>query len=118
MPIYEYLCHDCHCKIALYVQLHSQNTPSCSQCGSSNLQRLFSTFAVRKTDNDIYRDILDDNQLTRGMMQDDPKALAEWNKRMSRGEKVPEEYEGMVYDMERGNVPTNLPDLDTLKAAD
>ena len=90
----------------LYLPTFSQSSPSCPQCGQDTLQRLFSTFSVHKTDRDIYDDILSDSQLTKGMMSNDPKALVEWNKRMSRGEKAPTEYEEMITRMEKGEMPT------------
>ena len=110
MPIYEYWCHNCNHRIALYSPSFSGSSPSCPQCNTSALQRLFSTFAMHKTDQDIYQDILNDSQLTRGMMNNDPRALAEWNRRMSRGEKVAPEYEDVVEKMERGQMPKKLPD--------
>jgi hypothetical protein len=70
------------------------------------LYRLFSTFSVRKTDNDIYEDILNDSNLTKGMLDNNPQALAEWNRRMSRGEKVSPEYEQTVGKLEKGEAPT------------
>ncbi|OGO61340.1 MAG: hypothetical protein A2Z36_03065 [Chloroflexi bacterium RBG_19FT_COMBO_48_23] len=56
----------------------------------------------------MYEDILSDSQLTRGMLADDPKALAEWNKRMSQGEEVAPEYGEMVERMEKGEMPAEL----------
>jgi len=40
------------------------------------------------------------------MMADDPKALAEWNRRMSQGEEVAPEYEDLVGRMEKGEMPS------------
>jgi hypothetical protein len=59
---------------------------------------------MSKTDKDIYEDILSDSKLTRGLMENDPRALAEWNKRISRGmdEKVSPEYEEMLGRLEAG----------------
>lgn len=83
------------------------------------LQRLFSTFSVRsKTYKDVYEDILSDSQLTRGMLADDPKALAEWNKRMSQGEEVTPEYEEMIGRMEKGEMPTELAGTGTGEVAE
>ena len=48
---------------------------------------------MHKTYKDVYEDILSDRELTQGMMSNDPRALAEWNRRMSGGEKVGPEYE-------------------------
>jgi len=66
---------------------------------------LFSTFSVTKSDQDIYEDILSDKQLVRGLESNDPRALAEWNKRMSRGEEVAPEYEEIMDTLEAGEMP-------------
>ena len=111
MPLYEYQCHNCQRKVTLYVATFSQPSPPCPQCGSRDMQKLFSTFSVHKTYQDVYDDILSDSQLTRGMLNNDPRALLEWNKRMSQGEEVAPEYEEMIDKMERGEMPTNMPDM-------
>ena len=119
MPLYEYWCRQCKRKVMLYSPTFSQNSPSCPRCGSDTLQRLFSTFSVRsKTYKDVYEDILSDSQLTRGMLADDPKALAEWNRRRSQGEEVAPEYEEMIGRMEKGEMPTELAGTGTGEAAE
>jgi putative FmdB family regulatory protein len=106
MPLYEYWCQQCRRKLMLYSPTFSGTVPPCPQCGKETLQRLPSTFSVRsKTYKDVYEDILSDSQLTRGMTADDPRALAEWNRRMSQGEEVAPEYEDMVGRMEKGEMP-------------
>jgi len=79
--------------------------PPCPCCGNSKLERIFSTFSVQKTYGDVYEDILSDRELTQGMMRDDPRALAEWNRRMTGGEKSPPEYEEITERMEKGEWP-------------
>ena len=114
MPLYEYLCHECQRKVMLYLPNSSEIMPSCPRCGNDSLQRLFSTFSVRsKTYKDTYENILSDSQLTRGMLADDPRALAEWNKRMSQGEEVAPEYEDMIGRMEKGEMPAEVTGADT-----
>jgi len=109
MPLYEYWCSQCRRKIMLYLPTFSQASPPCPQCGNDTLRRLFSTFSVRsKTHKDVYEDILSDSHLTRGMLADDPRALAEWNKRMSQGEEVAPEYEEMIERMGKGEMPAEL----------
>ena len=109
MPLYEYWCSQCKRKVMLYSPTFSQTSPSCPQCGNDSLRRLFSTFSVRsKTYKDVYEDILSDAQLTRGMLADDPKALAEWNRRMSQGEEVAPEYEETIERMEKGEMPAEI----------
>ena len=111
MPLYEYWCHDCRKRITLYVRGYSSaSIPVCPQCSNNNIRRLFSTFSVRKTDKDIYEDILTDSQLVDGMMRNDPRAMADWNNRMSRGidQEATPEYDEMLHRMESGEWPTDL----------
>ena len=104
MPIYEYRCSDCRRKMSQYVRSFSEASGVvCTNCGSDKLVRLFSTFAVVKTDQDVYDDILSDSNLMKGMMANDPRAMLEWSRRMegTESEKNPE-YEEMMQRMERG----------------
>ncbi len=105
MPVYEYRCNDCRRKVSLYVKGFSDMLKAvCTVCGSENLSRLFSSFAVLKADKDVYEDILSDPRLVRGMMENDPRALAEWTRRMegtAPGEMEPE-HEEMMEKLERG----------------
>lgn len=81
----------------------------CPSCSSSDLKRLFSTFRVMRSDHDVYENILGDRQLVKGMEANDPKALVEWNKRMSGGdESVAPEYEDMMGKMSAGEWPEEL----------
>jgi putative FmdB family regulatory protein len=105
MPVYEYRCNACRRMVSIYQQRFAAPSPPCPCCGSSGLIRVFSTFAVQKTFRDVYEDILSDSGLTQGMMRDDPRAMAEWNRRMSGGEKPPPEYEELTGRMERGEWP-------------
>jgi hypothetical protein len=79
--------------------------PACPHCNHRELKRIFSTFSVQKTYKDVYEDILSDRELTQGMMRDDPRAMAEWSKRMSGGEKTAPEYQEITERMEAGEWP-------------
>jgi len=105
MPIYEYWCDSCRRIVSSYQQSSSLSAPPCPRCGSSQLRRVFSTFSVQKTYKDVYEDILSDRELTQGMMRNDPRALAEWSRRMSNGERPPPEYQEITERMERGEWP-------------
>jgi len=87
MPVYEYRCNSCQRKVDIFVRSFSPPTNTvCSRCGSHDLDRVFSRFAVRrsKSDKSVYDDILSDTKLTQGLMHNDPRALAEWTRKMSR----------------------------------
>ena len=107
MPIYEYRCQSCLRRVSIYLRDPS-SSPQCPFCGSEELVRLFSSFAMRRGGyKEIYEDILSDQRLADAMMRNDPKALAEWNKRMSRGmdEDVSPEHKEMLEKMEHGEMP-------------
>lgn len=112
MPIYEYRCDDCHRRVSILVRSVSESPMTCPNCASTKLNRLFSSFSVSKSNKAVYDDILSDSQLVRGLESDDPRALAEWNKRMSRDEKVGPEYEEVVDELEAGQ----WPDMSKLQA--
>jgi len=111
MPIYEYRCQSCQRRVSIYLR-DSSASPKCPSCGGEDLVRLFSSFAVHGGGyKEIYEDILGDSRLVDGMMRNDPRALAEWNKRMSRGmdEETAPEYQEMLERMEQGETPQELP---------
>lgn len=105
MPIYEYWCDSCQRRVSLYQREVSSPPPPCPYCQNIGLKRIFSTFSVQKTYKDIYDDILSDHQLTQAMMRNDPRALAEWNRRLTQGEKTAPEYEEITERMEKGQWP-------------
>jgi putative FmdB family regulatory protein len=107
MPIYEYWCKNCKKKYDIYSPVFTSDNPVCPACNKTSLQRLLSTFMVQKSYKDIYDNILSDAQLMKGMMGNDPRALVEWNKRMSGGEPVAPEYRETMEKMERGEMPTS-----------
>ncbi len=111
MPIYEYRCENCHHRITTLVHGFSRSPViTCPNCSSTELNRLFSSFSIGRSDESVYNDILSDSQLVRGLEHDDPRALAEWNKRMSQGrdEETNPQYEEMLGRMETGEMPAPL----------
>jgi len=107
MPIYEYRCAKCRRRVDIFVQSFSPPTnPSCSKCGSKELSRIYSSFAMRRSKNDrgVYDEILSDSKLTSGLMRNDPRALAEWSRKMARatGEDVTPESEELLSRLDAG----------------
>ncbi len=107
MPIYEFRCDDCRRRVEIYTQGFSPPSGKiCPHCGSSNLTRIFSSFALRRSKNDtsVYDDILSDSKLTRGLMQNDPRALAEWSRKMSHAadEDITPESEELMDRLDHG----------------
>ena len=107
MPLYEYRCNNCHRRVTVLIRDVSKSPVTCPSCGGTELKRLFSSFSVRKSDKAVYDDILSDSQLTKGLLRNDPRALAEWNKKMSQGtdEDIAPEYDEMLDRMAAGEMP-------------
>ncbi|RKY08913.1 MAG: zinc ribbon domain-containing protein [Planctomycetota bacterium] len=49
MPIFEYRCNKCGHKMEFLEKSGGKNKHSCAKCGSSDMQKLFSSFAVGKS---------------------------------------------------------------------
>ena len=118
MPIYEYRCNNCRRRVDLFVRSHSTTlNPSCTRCGSKELTRIFSKFAVRRSKSDlsVYDDILSDSKLTRGLMHNDPRALAEWSRKMGRAadEDITPETEEIMDRLDAGEDVSDL--IETMK---
>jgi len=109
MPIYEYRCSSCKRKVSIFSRgFEASPGQQCPHCGSTELSRLFSTFRVGKGDTyyrkDFYEEIMGDHQLVRGLEQNDPRALAEWNRKMmtATGDDIAPEYEEFQERLESG----------------
>ena len=55
MPIYEYRCHQCGALSSFFVRsISSPFTASCQDCGSDQMERRMSTFAMGKTTSSVH----------------------------------------------------------------
>jgi uncharacterized membrane-anchored protein YjiN (DUF445 family) len=93
--------------VDIFVQGFSPPTdPSCTKCGSKELNRIYSSFAMRKSKNDrgVYDEILSDSKLTQGLMRNDPRALAEWSRKMAHatGEDITPESQDLMDRLDKG----------------
>ncbi len=115
MPIYEFRCDGCNRKVSIFSRGFSETSPDkCPHCGSAELNRMFSSFRIGKGETyyrkDFYEDMMSDHQLMRGLESSDPKALAEWNRRMTgaTGDDVAPEYEEFQGRLEAGEPYENI----------
>jgi len=105
MPIYEFRCSSCGQINSIYQQGFAAIAHSCPDCGNNKLERIFSPFSMRKTDKQVYEEIRSDRQFEKALKRNDPKAIAEWVTRTSRGGKVPEECQETVGRLAKGEWP-------------
>lgn len=106
MPIYEYACSSCKKRVSLLVRnIHTPSTPVCPRCGGRELTRLFSRFAVVKSEESRLERMADPSNFG-DLDENDPKSVARWAKRMGKemGEEIGEEFDEMMEEtMEEGS---------------
>ena len=108
MPIYEYRCHRCNKKVSiLTLRVSEEVSPECDRCGSKNMSRLMSRFAMVKSE-EARLDALSDPSNLSGFDENDPKSMARWMRKMGKelGEDMKDEqFDQMIDDMEAGKMP-------------
>jgi putative FmdB family regulatory protein len=97
VPVYEFTCNVCGAPLSVFVRtVNSPVTAACESCGSGDLRRLVSRFAVIRGAGSL--------DLDGGFDEDDPRAMAAWARQMQResGEDMGPEFDEMVGRLERG----------------
>src|SRR3954470_9948049 len=106
MPIYEYRCGDCKRRVQLFYQTFSSAenaTPTCPNCGSTNLARLVSRVFQLKSE-DAQLDDLADPSSFGDLDENDPKSVARWARKLGQqmGEDLGDDWGDMVDRLEAG----------------
>ncbi len=101
MPIYEYICQDCKKKISLLILNPTAQSPKCSKCGSSNLQRIMSRFAAIRSEESRLESLADPSKW-RDLDENDPKSMVNFIKKMGRemGDELGEDYDQLIEEAE------------------
>ena len=101
MPIYEYRCNNCRRKSSHFFRSMSETRqPACEHCGSTDLLRVMSTFAVHHPfDPGIG---FPSGETLGDFDEDDPRSTSEWVKGMRRdmGDSFGKEYDSMIEQMD------------------
>jgi len=84
MPIYEFLCRGCGRKMSVLVLSRARaDEVRCKQCGSADLEKLFSRFATVKSEESRLESLADPSGIG-GVDENDPKSVARWMKKMGK----------------------------------
>jgi len=83
MPIFEFICEDCHRKFSALVGVVSNSRqPACPKCGGSNLTKLISRFSRLRSEEDKLESLADESLI--GDIENDPKAMRKWVREMGK----------------------------------
>jgi putative FmdB family regulatory protein len=118
MPYYDYICKNCQKGNRLFFTYaeYGQKQPVCRHCHSTDLQRRIGRVAVGKSE-DARMDTMMDESALAGLDEEDPRALGQFMRKMSRemGEDMGEEFNEVVDRLEKGQSPEDIeatmPDL-------
>jgi putative FmdB family regulatory protein len=102
MPVYEFACNACGDSTSVFVRSMSAGvTAKCERCGSSDLRRLLSRFAVIRSGGGI--EALTDADFA-GLDPTDPRAAAAWARKMQleMGDDGDAAFEEMIDRLEHG----------------
>lgn len=98
MPIYEYLCRQCHKRSALLIlNAQSASSAACRHCGSTSVERLMSRFSAPKSEEARLESLADPSQLS-DIDESDPQSVARFMKKMgdAMGEDVGDDMESIM----------------------
>ena len=104
MPIYEYRCTACRRKVTVLTMRVSEAVdPVCEHCGSRDLTRLLSRFAMVRSEDARLDDLTSDAALG-DVDESDPKSMARWMKKMGNelGEDLGDDFEAMTDEVAEG----------------
>ena len=107
MPIYDYRCEACNRRISLLFQTFAAaENAACPHCGSRELSRLITRFAVKRSEDSRLEDLADPAAFA-DVDENDPRSVARWARRMGDefGEDLGPEYQDMVDQIEAGDMP-------------
>lgn len=96
MPLFEYRCAECRRKFSLLLGMTAQTVEQvCPRCGSGEIRKLISRFAIARSEEAILDAASDPSALGD---PDDPRAMADWMRRVSRdmGEDLGDDFDEMV----------------------
>ncbi len=96
MPIYEYECPKCRRKTSILTMRVSERVdPVCGNCGSTEMNRLMSRFAMPRSEEARLNALTDPSKLG-DFDENDPKSLARMMRRM--GSEMGDEFAGPEFD--------------------
>jgi putative FmdB family regulatory protein len=105
VPIYEYRCTACRRKVTvLTLRVSEAVEPVCEHCGSRDLTRLLSRFAMVRSEDARLDDLTSDAALG-DVDERDPKSMARWMRKMGGelGEDLGGDFDEMVDQLESGD---------------
>ena len=113
MPVYEFRCRACQKKSSFLVKsINDPLAPVCSSCGSTDLSRLFSSFAYHKSVAAIHEESGSPDSAGPDFYRD-PRNIGRWteDKFKDMGMEMPSQIRDMIDAARDGEMPEAVKDL-------
>lgn len=118
MPMYDFICVECHKRFEVFMSYQEYGTRAvkCSHCGSEHVRRRLTRVRIARSEESRLESMTDDLSNFEGL-EEDPRAMAQVMRKMGEelGEELPAEFDEVVDRLEAGQSPEEieaaLPDL-------
>jgi len=116
MPIYEFICQNCHRRLTFLVRgISAPFTPKCSSCGNTNLSRVISGFAYHKSLKTVWEESGEPTMRPGDDYYRDPRNIGRWveKKFQDMGQEIPFQIQDKIKAAREGILPEPLKDLES-----
>jgi putative FmdB family regulatory protein len=114
MPIYEFICQNCHKRMSFLIRdISAHFVPKCSSCGSTNLSRVISGFTYHKSLKTVWEQRGDPTIHPGDNYYRDPRNIGRWveKKFQDMGQEIPSQIQEKIQAAREGVLPEPLKDL-------
>jgi putative FmdB family regulatory protein len=114
MPIYEFMCQNCHRRVCFLVRdISAPFAPKCSSCGSTHLSRVISGFAYHKSLETVWEESGESTVRPGDDYYKDPQNIGRWveKKFQDMGQELPSQIQEKIQAAREGVLPEPLKDL-------
>jgi putative FmdB family regulatory protein len=116
MPIYEFICQNCHRRLPFLVRtISAPFTPKCPSCGNTNLSRAISGFAYHKPLKTVWEESGEPGMHASEEYYKDPRNIGRWveKKFQDMGQELPSQIQERIQAAREGVLPEPLKDLES-----
>jgi len=116
MPIYEFICQNCHKRLSFLVRdISAPFAPKCSSCGNTNLSRVISGFAYHKPLKTVWEESGEPTMQPGEDYYKDPRNIGRWveKKFQDMGQELPSQIQEEIQAAREGVLPEPLKDLES-----
>jgi putative FmdB family regulatory protein len=116
MPIYEFICQNCHRRLPFLVRdISAPFAPKCSSCGDTHLSRVISGFACHKSLKTVWEESGEPTMHTSEDYYKDPRNIGRLveKKFQNMGQELPSQIQEKIQAAREGVLPEPLKDLES-----